>query len=339
MSRPPSSEPSPRRRSFLSRLGLREKAAQPETVAPPVTPAQAAQPGQRLRFDLAMLTDVGLVRDHNEDCVLYENGASQNRGGLALVADGMGGHAAGEVASRIAAETVCHVFYETDGPAPKLLRSAFAAANAEISAWTKTHPECAGMGTTCTALALGDGEAWLAHIGDSRAYLLRDGSISQLSEDQTLVAQLVREGKLTAEEARHSPVSNVILQALGVGPDIEPVIWDKPLTLAPGDTLILCTDGLTGLVSDAEIAEIAGRLAPHEAGIALIAAANEAGGHDNISVGIIRVAAQAEQATDPGKTTRRMALLEPVDEAASRETPDRQTRRITLPTGDAPRDE
>ena len=114
--------------------------------------------------------------------------------------------------------------------------------------------------------------------------------LAQLSEDQTLVAQLVREGKLTEKEARHSPVSNVILQALGTGPDIEPVIWDKPLTLAPGDTLILCTDGLSGLVSDIEIAEIAGRLAPHEAGTALIAAANEAGGHDNISVAIIRAA-------------------------------------------------
>ena len=251
----------------------------------------ASQPGQRLRFDAAVLTDIGLVRDQNEDRVLYEKGASDNRGSLALVADGMGGHAAGEVASRIAAETVCRVFYEVDGPLPKVLRTAFATANAEILKWIKTHPECAGMGTTCTALALDDSEGWLAHIGDSRAYLLRDGLLSQLSEDQTLVAQLLREGKLTKNQARHSPVSNVILQALGMGPDIEPVIWEEPLTLASGDTLILCTDGLSGLVSDIEIAEIAGRLAPREAGTALIAAANEAGGHDNISVAIIRAAA------------------------------------------------
>jgi protein phosphatase len=271
--------------------------------------------------------------------VLYvppqENGAGGNRATLALVADGMGGHAAGEVASGIAADTIRRVFYEAGGLPHEMLRSAFAAANTAILNWTTTHPECAGMGTTCTALALSDGEAWLAHIGDSRAYLLRDGALSQLSKDQTLVAQLVREGKLTEEEARHSPVANVILQALGVGPDIEPDIWDKPLTLAPGDVLILCTDGLTGLVPDAEIAEIAGRLGPHEAGTALIAAANEAGGHDNISVGIIHAAAQTEQTSEPGKTTRRMALLESVDEGSS---PDRQTRRINLPAGDAPRD-
>jgi PPM family protein phosphatase len=321
---------------------LREKSAPPEQVGPPATPTQTTQPAQRLRFDAAVLTDVGIVRDHNEDTALYalppENGATGNRATLALVADGMGGHAAGEVASGIAADTIRRVFYEADGPPPEALRSAFAAANAEILNWTKTHPECAGMGTTCTALALSETEAWLAHIGDSRAYLLREGTLAQLSEDQTLVAQLVREGKLTEEEARHSPVSNVILQALGMGPDIEPVIWDKPLTLAPGDTLIVCTDGLTGLVSDPEIAAIAGRLAPHEAGTALIAAANDAGGHDNISVGIIRAAAQAEQTSEPGKTTRRMALLEPVEEGASPDKPERQTRRITLPSGDAPRD-
>ncbi|MBV8753459.1 MAG: serine/threonine-protein phosphatase [Hyphomicrobiales bacterium] len=318
---------------------LREKQAPSKSAGPPATATPTTQPAQRLRFDAAVLTDVGIVRDHNEDTVLYvppqENGATGNRATLALVADGMGGHAAGEVASGIAADTIRRVFYEADGPPPKALRSAFAAANDEILNWTKTHPECAGMGTTCTALALSETEAWLAHVGDSRAYLLRAGSLAQLSEDQTLVAQLVREGKLTEEEARHSPVSNVILQALGMGPDIEPVIWEKPLGLAPGDTLIVCTDGLTGLVSDPEIAEIAGRLAPHEAGTALIAAANDAGGHDNISVGIIRAAAQAEQTSEPGNTTRRMALLEPVDEGSSS---DRHTRRITLPSGDALRD-
>lgn len=320
----------------------RERPAQRKPVVPPATPGQAAPPAQRLHFDVAVLTDVGIVRSHNEDMVLYvppqENGADGNRGTLALVADGMGGHAAGEVASGIAAETIRRVLYEANEPLPKALRSGFAAANAEILDWTKTHPETAGMGTTCTALAFCDGEAWLAHIGDSRAYLLRDGSLSQLSEDQTLVAQLVREGKLTQEEARHSPVSNVILQALGVGPDIEPLIWDRPLAVSPGDTLILCTDGLSGLVSDADIAEIAGRLEPHEAGAALIAAAIAAGGHDNISVGIIRATVPPEQTSEPGKTTRQMALLDSIDEDSSAQAADHQTRRMTLPDGDAPHD-
>jgi protein phosphatase len=315
---------------------LRDRAAAPGESEPPTAQAeQTAQPAPRLRFEPAMLTDVGIVRDHNEDTVRCETG---NRGTLALVADGMGGHAAGEVASAIAAETVRRVFFEADGPLPKVLGSAFAAANTQILSWTKAHPECAGMGTTCTALALCDGEAWLAHIGDSRAYLLRGGSLSQLSEDQTLVAQMVREGQLTAEEARHSPVSNVILQALGMGPDIAPVIWDKPLTLAAGDTLILCTDGLSGLVSDADIADMAGRLAPHEAATALIAAANAAGGHDNISVGIVRATVETEPTDEPGKTTRRMALPDLAGDGKPADAADGHTRRITLPIGDTPRD-
>jgi PPM family protein phosphatase len=323
---------------------LRDRAATTTSESkPPVTEIEETpQPAVRLHFDAAMLTDIGAVRSHNEDFVLYaapqENGTTGNRGTLALVADGMGGHAAGEVASKLAAETIHRVFCEGDGPFPKTLGSAFAAANTEILNWTKAHPECAGMGTTCTALALRDGQAWLAHVGDSRAYLLRDGSLRQLSEDQTLVAQLVREGKLTEEEARHSPVSNIILQALGMGPDIEPLLWDKPLALADGDTLVLCTDGLSGLVEDADIADIAGRLAPLEACGALIAAAVAAGGHDNISVGIIRAAVASEQATDPGRATRRMTLPDPADAGKPADAGDAQTRRIALPIGDAPRD-
>jgi serine/threonine protein phosphatase PrpC len=295
----------------------------------------AGQAAQRMHFDAAMLTNVGVVRSHNEDVVLYampqDNGKAGDRGNLALVADGMGGHAAGEVASGLAAEIIRRVFYEVDGPVPVVLGSAFAAANREILNWTKTHPECAGMGTTCTALALRGNEAWLAHIGDSRAYLLRGSELTQLSEDQTLVAELVREGKLTAKEAENSPVSNVILQALGMGPDIGPIIWNKPLPLSAGDILILCTDGLSGLVSNAAIADIAGRLAPHEACNALIEAALGAGGHDNVSVGVIRVAAEAEQIAGTGQTTRRMAIPDHAGNGMTRESADAQTRRIMSP--------
>jgi serine/threonine protein phosphatase PrpC len=292
----------------------------------------------RTRFDAAMLTNVGAVREHNEDVVLYaspqEGGAASRGDSLALVADGMGGHAAGEVASGLAAEIIRRVFYEVDGPVPVVLKSAFTAANVEILNWTKIHPECAGMGTTCTALALRGNEAWLAHIGDSRAYLLRGDALTQLSEDQTLVAELVREGKLTAEEAEHSPVSNVILQALGMGPDIGPIIWNKPLPLSPGDTLILCTDGLSGLVPNATIADIAGRLAPHEACNALIEAALGAGGHDNISVGVIRVGAEAERTAAPEQTTRRML----VPDQGGDESAAAHTRRLMSPFASSPRD-
>lgn len=286
--------------------------------------ASAAQPASpvRLHFDAAMLTDVGAVRTLNEDVIVYATGpeseGTPDRGALALVADGMGGHAAGEVASALAAEIVRRAFYEVDGPVPVVLESAFSAANRAILDWAAAHPECAGMGTTCTALALRDNAAWLAHIGDSRAYLLRDGSLQQLSDDQTLVAGLVREGKLTKEEAAHSPVSNVIVQALGMGPDIAPVIWNDPLTLVAGDILILCSDGLSGMVSDAVIADLAGRSPASEACQALVDAALAAGGQDNVSVGVLRVT-DKEPASASGPTTRQMRV--PDDVASTRQIP------------------
>jgi PPM family protein phosphatase len=257
-----------------------------------------------------MLSNTGLVRSLNEDVVLYatapENGAAAKRGTLALVADGMGGHTAGEVASALAAEVVRRVFFELEGSLPNVLASAFAAANRAILDWAAQHPECSGMGTTCTALALNDAGAWLAHIGDSRAYLLRNGALTQLSNDQTLVASLVRQGKLTQEEASHSPIHNVIVQALGMGPEIAPVIWEKPLALVSGDVMVLCSDGLSGEVSDDVIAQTVERLPPGEACEALIGEALAAGGHDNISVGVVRVIAEAEQTAGSGQTTRRL---------------------------------
>ena len=180
-----------------------------------------------------MRTDNGAVRPHNEDRVSFvtpqPGDPMEARGSLMLVADGMGGHAAGEVASEIAVETVRRVYYELTGPMPHVLGSAFLAAHRAIADWAKNNPECKGMGTTCTAVAICDGDAWLAHVGDSRAYLLRDGAMTQLSEDQTLVAQMVRDGQLSPEEARNSPVSNVILQALGPNAEVVPVVWSEPL--------------------------------------------------------------------------------------------------------------
>lgn len=261
----------------------------------------------RLRFYGAMLTNVGAVRTLNEDVVLYVTPpGNTGTAALALVADGMGGHAAGEVASALAAETIRRVFFEIKGPVPQVFASAFKAANQAILQWGEDHPECKGMGTTCTAVALQDDGAWLAHIGDSRAYLLRNNALSQLSSDQTLVAQLVREGKLTEEDARTSPVSNVILQALGANAAIEPVIWGEPLPLLADDIVLLCTDGLSGLVSDDDIAKIIGRLPPNEACEALIAEAIAAGGHDNISVGVLRVTPEAPLQPGATRSTRQL---------------------------------
>ena len=260
----------------------------------------------------AMRTDTGLVRTVNEDSVAWvtphDDDAATNRGSLALVADGMGGHAAGEVASALAADVVRRLYYGLDGPIPQVLANAFAAANRAIIEYAQEHPECRGMGTTCTVLAFRDSQAWLAHIGDSRAYLLRDHHLVQLSEDQTLVAKLVSEGTITQQEADHSPMHNVILQALGTTSNIKPMIGAKGLPLQSGDVLILCSDGVSNMVPDDKIAEVASRLPPQEACDALIEAALAAGGHDNASLGVFTVTAGATRKPAAEQTTRRIKL-------------------------------
>jgi|HubBroStandDraft_4_1064222.scaffolds.fasta_scaffold16390_2 serine/threonine protein phosphatase PrpC len=260
----------------------------------------------------AMRTDTGLVRTLNEDSVAWvtphDDDAATNRGSLALVADGMGGHAAGEVASALAADVVRRLYYGLDGPIPQVLANAFAAANRAIIEYAQEHPECRGMGTTCTVLAFRDSQAWLAHIGDSRAYLLRDRHLIQLSEDQTLVAKLVSEGTITQQEADHSPMHNVILQALGTTSNIKPMIGAKGLPLQSGDVLILCSDGVSNMVPDDKIAEVASRLPPQEACDALIEAALAAGGHDNASLGVFTVTAGATRKPAAEQTTRRIKL-------------------------------
>jgi serine/threonine protein phosphatase PrpC len=260
----------------------------------------------------AMRTDTGLVRTLNEDSVAWvtphDDEAANNRGSLALVADGMGGHAAGEVASALAADVVRRLYYGLDGPIPQVLASAFAAANRAIIEYAQEHPECRGMGTTCTVLAFRDQQAWLAHIGDSRAYLLRDHHLIQLSEDQTLVAKLVNEGTITQAEADHSPMHNVILQALGTTSNIKPMIGTKGLPLQAGDVLILCSDGVSNMVPDDQIAEVASRLPPQEACDALIEAALAAGGHDNASLGVFCVTSDTARNRAAQPTTRRIKL-------------------------------
>jgi PPM family protein phosphatase len=272
---------------------------------------------QHLRPDGAMRTDTGVVRSLNEDSVAFvappAGDPAASRGSLMLVADGMGGHAAGEVASALAVETVRRVYYELGGATPEVLAAAFVAAHRAILSWAESNPDCKGMGTTCTALAVRDGQAWLAHIGDSRAYLLRAGVMTQLSDDQTLVAQMVRDGKLTPEQAQNSPINNVILEALGAKEAISPIVWADPLPLAGGDILVLCSDGLSGVVADATIVEHIARFPPAEACDALIETAKAAGAPDNVSVGVFQMVADNgsqhyEQPEPSSGTTRRLKV-------------------------------
>jgi PPM family protein phosphatase len=277
------------------------------------TPTELDRTTPALRVDGAMLTNVGLVRSKNEDAVTFVIPSARNTAAgedsLLLVADGMGGHAAGQVASALAAEIVRRVFFELTGTVRNLLSIAFRAANNAILDYGQAHPECAGMGTTCTVLAVRDGQAWLAHVGDSRAYLLRAATLRQLSEDQTLIRKLVHDGMMTEEEALVSDQNNVLLQALGTAAEINPELWSEGLQLEPDDILILCSDGLHGLVPDKTIAEIATRAEPLDACQELIQTALKAGGHDNVSVGVFRVIGVPGLGDDPGgSTTRRIPV-------------------------------
>lgn len=245
----------------------------------------------RLEVTGSMQSDPGCLREVNEDSVAYMIAADSDpmpeRQLLALVADGMGGHAAGEVASRIAADTVLRLYYETEGSPDEVLRACLAAANAAILERSRTDPDCQGMGTTCTVLALRGDEFYLAHIGDSRAYLLRDAVLSQISEDHSLVAEMVRDGTMTPEEAAVSPRRNVISRALGVEETIDPFILHDGFAL--GDRFVVCSDGLTDVVETETIRRTVASLPPAEACRALVDAALAGGGPDNVSVGVFSV--------------------------------------------------
>ncbi len=259
----------------------------------------AAPPAWRLVG--AMLSHPGKIRTNNEDTVAFALPQGTGTDGeyhgdaLLLVADGMGGHAAGEVASRIAADVLYRWFFATPGrPVHEVLAECFDKANAEIFEAGRQNPEYAGMGTTCTAIAVRNNRAWLAHVGDSRAYLLRNDELQQISEDHTLVAELVRRGSLTREEAAASPERNVILKALGTAATVAPKIWDDGMALRPDDRLLLCSDGLSDLVTDTMMQELIAGRSPLDACQALIDAALEAGGHDNVSVGVFHLTDQID---------------------------------------------
>jgi serine/threonine protein phosphatase PrpC len=172
-----------------------------------------------LHLQGAMLSEAGQTRATNEDHVAYvipnAHDPRARKGALALIADGMGGHAAGEVASAIAGNVILRNYYDVNGSPDAALELSFRRANAAIHQEGKAHAERQGMGTTCTAVAIRDGRAWLAHVGDSRCYLLRGGDLRQLSEDHSLVNNLVRAGVITSEEAHTRSDRNVILRALG----------------------------------------------------------------------------------------------------------------------------
>jgi protein phosphatase len=269
------------------------------------------------------LTDVGRTREHNEDSFLVVDLTEDNdtlqpevqthvggsRGSLFMVADGLGGAAAGEIASDLAVQTVheylrTHWSNSTDEGAEAFataIKGAAETANQRIYAYAQEHPENRGLGTTATVAGLLGDTLFLAQVGDSRAYLLRDGVARQITKDQSLMQRLVEAGELTPDEAERSERRNIILQALGPEPSVRIDLTYQ--TLRRGDTLVLCTDGLSGLVKKDEIAEVVSQ-EPDLASACreLIERANENGGPDNITVIIARF--DGEGLSDAGPDDR-----------------------------------
>jgi serine/threonine protein phosphatase PrpC len=245
-------------------------------------------------IEFASLSDVGRLRRNNEDsCLYWEPDSGEEflrKGRLAIIADGMGGYEGGQEASRLAVEAVRHIYDHSFGPTPQdTLFHAFQSAHQVIQRYADEHPQFYGMGTTCTALAIVDRRLHFAHVGDSRLYHIRAGSISRLTRDHSYVGRLVESGAVRSEDAESHPQRHILTAALGCGREVAPHFPDQPFPLQDGDTLVLCTDGLWGLVSDPELARVGQANSPTEACLRLVGMALERGGPDNITVLILRV--------------------------------------------------
>lgn len=266
------------------------------------TDANAA-PGPAVHF--AALSDVGSARPHNEDRwqVVAEHG-------LIVVADGMGGYNAGEVAAELAVQTACQLVPDLLvlglAPSEALLRG-IAASNDQIRDYAAANPDCLGMGTTIVCAIVAAGRLHLAHIGDSRAYLFRDGQLRRLTRDHSIGQEIVESGKLSEAEVRELPARGILTRALGVE---ESVCCDSlSLEWLPGDTLVLCSDGLTDLVTDPVIEQLlldgAGE-GPAAQVRSLIGGALQAGGADNVTVVVVK-AADGQRERAPGRAARQRA--------------------------------
>lgn len=261
-----------------------------------------------MKLEAFAWTDPGPVRENNEDSFLVDEDV-----GLFVVADGMGGHAAGEVASRIAVEAVRELLQggmdpdetrlerEVPDPADLLrerLRYAMNQASARIRREAQLNPAWSGMGTTLCVLLIEDDQAHVAHVGDSRIYLMRDGELHRLTRDHTVVQQEIDAGRLTPALARQVPHRNYLTQSVGYHGPVEPDTSTRPLQ--PGDVFLLCSDGLTDPLDDPRIAELIRTTDPSDLAETLVHEALVGGGEDNITVITIRVV----ELDDTGESTK-----------------------------------
>ncbi len=281
-------------------------------------------PQRHLVIRAVLRTDVGLVRSENQDFGTYttaeEEKESHPGGRLLIVADGMGGHRGGATASRLAAETVKAQYLGSETTdIPAALEESLRRANARIFSEAQSNPELRGMGTTTSVLAVRGDRGWLAHVGDSRIYLVRGDEIHQLTEDHSLVATMVREGLLTPGEAETHPRRNVLQRSMGVAEEVE-VDVRGPIELREGDTFILCSDGLHGLVKENELKDIAQK-SIEAAADEFLRKALERGAPDNVTVIVARVE-DGEAGVD--------TVVERLDETQPLEVID-ETLKITQP--------
>jgi serine/threonine protein phosphatase PrpC len=223
-------------------------------------------------------TDKGRVRKENEDAFCIEEDL-----GLLAIADGMGGHASGEMASEMAIEILRESIKREGEPLPHRLSSAVKLANRMIYEAAQSQSQLNGMGTTLTALLLNGNRLSIAHVGDSRAYLIREGVIEQITDDHTIVSEQVARGMMTREEAARSGIRNILSRALGIAPEVD--VDMEELTVSEGDQFVLCSDGLSELILEEEIlSEVRSSKRPDLACDELVNLANQRGGVDNITV-------------------------------------------------------
>ena len=243
---------------------------------------------------VASLSDIGMRRSNNQDNLSVSLASNleqwKRRGHLFIVADGMGAHAAGELASKMAVDAIPHLYAKYDEvPAHEALRKAVSDANSEIHKRGQANEEFHNMGTTCSSLLLLPQGAVVAHVGDSRVYRLRQNRFEQLTFDHSLVWEMRKSGQLSEEELNSGKIpKNVITRSLGPYAEAK-VDLEGPFPILPNDKFLLCSDGLTGLVEDSELGSLLANLPPNEAARALVDLANLRGGHDNITCIIIQV--------------------------------------------------
>lgn len=246
----------------------------------------------RTRVSVGCKTDLGRVRENNEDKFEYfipdDEGMLASRGMVFVVCDGMGGHAAGQIASEMACKTFLDVYYGHPGDSiPSALLSAVKAANRFVLDVARAVPSRRGMGTTLSALVFLQGEAWVAHVGDSRIYRLRGEELHQVTRDHTWVEEALASGQISPEEAETHQYRHVLTRAIGTEENVPPDIFS--IELKQGDLFLLCSDGLINHVTDQEIADIVGSRGPSTAAWDLVGKALVGGGSDNCTVMVVRV--------------------------------------------------